>query len=133
MADSGFDGREVLHTLDSHDLTYLIPKREYEAELEGIEKVEDHSVADVGVEPDVELGVDAEHAASGLPDAPIQRVADERDEIRDGEQFGRERPPEHGDQQDEGRAEQQQRVEHAVVGARLEHVGDERELPELHA
>ncbi|WP_435130105.1 transposase [Halobaculum sp. D14] len=60
MADREFDGHDVLHTLDSHDVTYLIPKRAYEADLEGIEKVEDHPVADVGVEPDVELGANGE-------------------------------------------------------------------------
>ena len=60
MADREFEGHDVPHTLDNHDATYLIPKREYEADLAGVEKIEDHPVADVGVEPDVELGVDGE-------------------------------------------------------------------------
>jgi hypothetical protein len=60
MADREFDGHDVLHTLDDHDVTYLVPKREYEADLAGIEKVEAHPIADVGVEPDVELDVDGE-------------------------------------------------------------------------
>ena len=60
MADREFDGHEILHTLDSHDLTYLIPKREYEADLEGIKMVEEHPLSDVGVEPNVELGVNGE-------------------------------------------------------------------------
>ncbi|GAA0311929.1 MULTISPECIES: transposase [Halarchaeum] len=60
MADREFDGHDVLHTLDSHDITYLIPKRKYADDLEGVARVDDHPVADVGVEPDVELGVDGE-------------------------------------------------------------------------
>jgi hypothetical protein len=58
LADRGFDGHAVLDTIDQHGLEYLIPKRKYRADLEGISKVEAHPTSDVGVEPDVELRVD---------------------------------------------------------------------------
>jgi hypothetical protein len=58
LADRGFDGHAVLDTIDQHELEYLIPKRKYRADLEGVSKVEDHPTSDVGVEPEVELRVD---------------------------------------------------------------------------
>jgi hypothetical protein len=57
MADRGFDAHEVLHTIDDHELNYLIPKRQYTKDIEGIEKVEEHPLETVGVEPNVELHI----------------------------------------------------------------------------
>jgi len=60
MADREFDGHQVLHTLNDHAVTYLIPKKKYTDDLEGVSKVEEHPISDVGVEPDVELWLDGE-------------------------------------------------------------------------
>lgn len=38
----------------------MIPKRQYTKDFEGIEKVEEHPLATVGMKPDVELCVDGE-------------------------------------------------------------------------
>lgn len=60
MADREFATHRVQDVLDKHGVTYLIPKPKYVKDWEGIEKVKEHEVADVAVEPDVPLYLDGE-------------------------------------------------------------------------
>ncbi|MFC6764655.1 transposase [Natrinema soli] len=58
FADREFDAMEVRDLIDRHDITYLIPKPVYTADLDQIEKLEAHPLADVAVERAVTLSVD---------------------------------------------------------------------------
>lgn len=58
FADGAFDTHGVRDVLDRHDVTYLIPKTICAADLDGIEKVKKHPLADVGVERAVPHWVD---------------------------------------------------------------------------
>ncbi|WP_458189509.1 transposase [Haladaptatus sp. NG-WS-4] len=58
FTDREFDAMEVWDVIDCHDITYLIPKQVYAAEIEQIEKLEAHPLADVAVERAVTLSVD---------------------------------------------------------------------------
>ncbi|GAB7020675.1 hypothetical protein JCM18750_35370 [Halostagnicola bangensis] len=62
MADREFDSHGVQDILDQWGVTYLIPKKKYEKDLEDIEKVEEHPVADAAVLEDVPLHIDGEHS-----------------------------------------------------------------------
>lgn len=55
MADREFATYDVQHAINEYDVTYLIPKPKYKAELTAITDVQTHAVADVAVEPDVPL------------------------------------------------------------------------------
>lgn len=67
MADRAFDSHEVYDVIDSHDMNYLIPKKKYDKDWEGIENVQEHPTADVAVEADVPLhiGSDASYVEPG--------------------------------------------------------------------
>lgn len=58
FADREFDALEVRNVIDRHDITYLIPRPVYAADLDQIEKIEEHPLADVAVERAVPLSVD---------------------------------------------------------------------------
>jgi hypothetical protein len=58
FADGAFAAHGVRDVLDRHDVTYLMPKTIYAADLNGIEKVEEHPLADVAVERAVPHWVD---------------------------------------------------------------------------
>ncbi|GAA0305245.1 hypothetical protein GCM10009066_18910 [Halarchaeum salinum] len=49
---------EVRDVIDRHNITYLIPRPVYAADLDQIEKLEEHPLADVAVERAVPLSVD---------------------------------------------------------------------------
>lgn len=53
--DREFDAHEVRNRIDQRDITYLLPKRKYEKDLEDIEKVQKHPTATVGVKRKVAL------------------------------------------------------------------------------
>ncbi|GGL67050.1 transposase [Halocalculus aciditolerans] len=72
MVDRGFDAHGVQDVIDSHDLTYLIPKQKYERDLDGIEKVRNHEVADIAVEPDVTLGTGADTGTNEAREHEVQ-------------------------------------------------------------
>ena len=57
FADREFDALEVRDVIDRHGITYLIPKTVYAADLDKIEKIEAHPLADVAVERAVSLFV----------------------------------------------------------------------------
>jgi len=57
FADREFDAMEVRDVIDRRDITYLIPRPVYAAEIEQIEQIEAHPLADVAVER-VSLSVD---------------------------------------------------------------------------
>lgn len=56
FCDRAFDANGVRDAIDRHDMTYLIPKRTYEAEIEDIEELERESVTGVGVVRNVPHG-----------------------------------------------------------------------------
>ena len=57
FADREFDAMEVRDVIDRHDITYLIPRPVYAADLDQIEELEAHPLADVAVERAVTLSV----------------------------------------------------------------------------
>jgi len=57
FADREFDALEVRDVIDRHDITYLIPRPIYAADIDQIEKLENHPLADVAVERAVTLSV----------------------------------------------------------------------------
>lgn len=56
FCDRAFDAKGVRDAIDRHDMTYLIPKQKYEAEIADIEELERESVTGVGVVRDVPHG-----------------------------------------------------------------------------
>ncbi len=56
FCDRAFDANGVRDAIDCHDMTYLIPKRKYEVEIEDIEELEQESVTGVGVVRNVSHG-----------------------------------------------------------------------------
>ncbi|WP_137685332.1 transposase [Haloarcula mannanilytica] len=58
FADREFDAMEVRDVIDRRNITYLIPRPVYAADLDHIENIEAHPLADVAVERAVTLSVD---------------------------------------------------------------------------
>jgi hypothetical protein len=56
FCDRGFDAHSVRDTIDRRNMTYLIPKRKYEPEIEDIEELEHESVTGAGVVRNVPHG-----------------------------------------------------------------------------
>jgi hypothetical protein len=56
FCDGGFDANGVRDVIDRHNMTYLIPKRRYDAEIEDIEELQSEAVTNVGVRRDVPHG-----------------------------------------------------------------------------